>query len=111
MSFITLGMDKDLIKDLFEVNNWEWKDEKELQQRYNTPDHYAKFGAVIQYYIGMGTMVKKNLIKSDMVPTGIALLVRSFWKKYEPIAARLTDDPHAFDMIEYLYHEIKEMNP
>ncbi|MHA2423461.1 MAG: hypothetical protein ACXAEF_01660 [Candidatus Thorarchaeota archaeon] len=113
MQFLTMGMDKDLIKDLLEVNDWDWKNAVELSQQYNTLDHKAKFRSVVAYYTGLGTMVKENLIKLNIVPDLFIIAVRDFWEKYQPVFVNIPNTPYphyasAFDMIEYLYREIRK---
>ena len=111
MQFLTMSMNKEWIQDAIEVYQWVWKDVTEYNLRYSSLEAAAKIASVAQYFIGMGTMVKENLIKPQMVPALLAVIIRGFWKKYQPILAHLTDDVHAFDMIEYLYHRIQIPKP
>ncbi|MFW9800444.1 MAG: hypothetical protein ACFFD9_08410 [Candidatus Thorarchaeota archaeon] len=113
MQFLKLGMDKDLLRDLLEVNELDWKDAAELGQWYYDLEHKIKFRSVLAYYTGLGTMVKENLIKLDIVPDIFTIAVRDFWEKYQPAFAALPNSPYAHyanasDMVEYLYREILE---
>ncbi len=104
MQFMNIGMDKELIKDLMDVNEWEWKDEEEFAKVVETTEAKAKVSAAVQYYNGMSIMVKTNLIKLDMIPELLDISVQTFWKKYKPIFGH----SRRFDKIEYLCDEIQK---
>jgi hypothetical protein len=109
-------MNKELLRDLLEINELVWKDPEDLAIRYNTLDDKAKFRSVLSYYIGMATMVKENLIDLKIIPDMFTIAVSDFWEKYQPAFATLSTGPytrfeHALDMVEYLYQTIQERNP
>jgi hypothetical protein len=115
MQFLKFGMDKELIKDLLEINEWKWKDAKELGQQYDSLDDKAKFRSVVAYYTGLSTMVKENLIKLDIIPNIVTIAVRDFWEKYQSVFVAIPNSPYphyadAFEMIEYLYRAILDRN-
>lgn len=104
MQFLTTGMDKDLIKDFMEVNEWVWKDMEEFSKVVESPDAKAKFGAVLQYITGMSTMVKNNLIEIDMIPIMLEVSIHEFWKKYKPLFGTFK----RWTKVEYFYQEMQK---
>ncbi|MCW4051952.1 MAG: hypothetical protein NWE78_01920 [Candidatus Bathyarchaeota archaeon] len=114
MQFHSKGMNKELIKDMTEINLcWTWKDADEFFQKYGpetNPDAWAKFVSVWAYYEGMGTLVKKNLINVEIIPEILAIAIVDFWEKIQPVASKYSQQlrrPQAFDGVELLYHKIR----
>jgi len=115
--FHSKSMNKELIKDLLEINiSWKWKDVDDFFQKYGpekNPDAFAKFVSVGAYYEGMGTLVQKILVSIDMIPEILAIAVVDFWEKIQPVATQLSKQlrrSQAFDGIEHLYREIQRAN-
>ena len=117
MQFHSKGMDKELIKDMTEINlSWAWKDVDEFFQKYGpetNPDAWAKFVSVWTYYEGVGTLVKKNLINVEIIPEILAIAIVDFWEKIQPVANQYSQQlrrPQAFDGTETLYRKIRRAN-
>lgn len=117
MQFHSKGMNKELIKDMTEINlSWTWKDVDEFFQKYGpetNPDAWAKFVSVWAYYEGMGTLAKKNLINIEMIPEILAIAIVTFWEKVKPVANQYSQQlrrPQAFGGIELLYRKIRRAN-
>ncbi len=117
MQFHSKGMNKELIRDITEINvSWTWKDVDEFFHKYGPEtnlDAWAKFVSVWAYYEGMGTLAKKNLINVEMIPEMLAIAIVDFWEKIQPVANQYSQHiqrPQAFDGTELLYRKIGRAN-
>ncbi len=115
MKFHEVVSDKEFLDDFQQVVSlWDWEDASEYVQKYGpatNPESYAKFVRITTQFDSMGTLVKNKLTDIAFMPRGVAIMVTSYWDKYNPIALELESmwgNTNIFGEIEYLYNEIKK---
>jgi len=94
---------------IFEYDNFE-----EFMEKYGlhtNMEGYITWLSICNFYDGLGMLVKRGLIDASMVDDLISGPIIFFWeKRLAPIAKEFieyTNNPAAFEWMEYLYNQIK----
>jgi hypothetical protein len=69
------------------------------------------FDVVGNYYEGVGLLMKRGLVDSDLVQALLGPKVVCYWEKMLPFIKGLREssgDNSTWEHFEYLYHEMKE---
>jgi hypothetical protein len=106
--------DKDFIKDINEVQAYQWETVEGFFEKYgpeSDPDAFAKFTMVGSYLDGLSTLVRRGFIESDFIPETTAITLINFWEKFEPdseVFAKVYRRPGCWDAIRYLYNRLQK---
>lgn len=93
--------------------HWEWKDYDDFQSKYSPDSNletYSKIYSMLQYFKGIGVMVKRELIDPTLVDDLLSGFIIRCWEKMEPII-RIDRErmnwPQYAEHVEYLYNIIR----
>jgi hypothetical protein len=106
---------EDVNKRQIELLNMEWENYHDFETKYGSdinPDHYARRSAQLQWFNGIGLLVKENLIDLDLVYNTVGHGALMLWTKYESIIREQRDHyrvPEHSKGLEYLANEIKRI--
>jgi uncharacterized Zn finger protein len=106
--------EKEFMKDFGNVvRNWEWDDYDDFYEKYGVeknPEAWSSFIATMDYFEGIGVLVKRKLIEASLIDDLISGLVMMYWEKSESYIreSRLRRNyPQFAEFFEYLYNEVK----
>ena len=92
---------------------WEWKDYDDFFAKYgpdvNADDH-AIWDMNLQYFEGVGVLVRRGLIDPELVYDIMYGSIISFWEKHETIIQGLREQfhsPQTLNDLEYIYKQMK----
>jgi len=99
-----------------------WKDWDEYQALFDytnpeTRDNHLAMSTMMSFYIGVGVIVRENLVDIRLISQLMSTRVKGFWEKVEPIVEEAREhwySPRYGEEIEYLYNELMkyaEENP
>ena len=114
--FQNRAYDKDFIKDMTEINEfWSWDSAEDFFAKYGpggNMDAFATFVTVGMYYDGMGRLLREKLIDKRLIPEFLVVAIVHFGRKIKRDSRKMEEmfgSPLAFDNIEYLYREVRNM--
>ena len=98
---------------------WEWKDYEEFRTKYGSGSEnlkaYSSWIRIFQFYDGLGVLVKKGLLDENLVAELMSDTLKLFWEKNITVIRKAREYhnlPTVFEMTEYLYNEVSELeNP
>ena len=106
--------DLDFIKDMNEVQSFEWESVDDFFIKYGpdvNPDAFAKFTCVGSYFDGLSTLVQRKFMDYDFIPETTAIALINFWEKFEPdsaVFAQVYRRPGCWDSIRNLYDRLQK---
>jgi hypothetical protein len=100
-------------------HNEEWNSYEEWRSKYgpSNVEYYAGWMAWGSYLAGIAMMVERNQIDPKQVSDLLGAQIIWSWERYEPIfkeiraRSTLRDRPQISDWLEYLYNEMKKVEP
>ena len=91
---------------------WEWSSFEEFQQKYGAgtnPSAYSKFMKIINYFEGVGILLKRGLIDEEFVSDLMGAPLMMVWEKTQPVIEGIRefyDDSELWDNYEYLVKQV-----
>jgi hypothetical protein len=73
---------------------WTWNDYSDFMQKYgpvNNPSEYSKLLKIINYFEGIGILLKRGLIDKDIINDLMGEPLKAVWIKFEPIIVGLRE--------------------
>jgi len=114
MQIYEKSTEKDFMKDLMDIwDEWKWTDYEDFEKKYVVDrDNNAKFWAVSDYFEGIGVLVKRKLIDSELVDDMMSSGIIRFWEKTGLVMEELRvrhHFPQLNEHVEFLYYEVKRI--
>ena len=106
--------DREFLKTIIPILlEWEWTDYDDFHSKYGAQniDEYSRFYTILDYFEGIGVLVKRGLIDISFIDDLFSGLIVMYWEKLESIIMEIRvkmNWPQAGEYFEYLYKEIKE---
>jgi len=94
---------------------WEWNDYDDFMAKYGpeaNPDDHAIWDMSLQFYEGIGVIVRRGLIDPELVYDLMYGSIIGFWERHEVIIQGIRDRariPQVWDDIEYIYNVMKSI--
>lgn len=116
MEFHEKLYNKEFIKDMNEIQTFQWETVDEFFQKYgpeSDPDAFAKFTMVGSYFDGLSTLVRRKFIEHEFIPETTAIALISFWEKFSHDSdafATAYRRPGCWDSIKYLYEKLHKLD-
>ena len=108
---------KEFQRDIATIYNiWKWDSYDDFEAKYGRtthPDEYSYYLSVINYFNGIGILVKRGVIDPSLVKDFIGGVVTRYWEKVESLTkeTRIRRNwPEYDDHAEYLYNVMKQNN-
>jgi hypothetical protein len=108
--------DRESMEDVTEIiANWEWSDLDDFMEKYGglkNPKAYGRIVSWLDYFEGIGVLVKRKLIDASLIDDLMSGFVIMFWEKTESFVREYRASrnyPQYAEHFEYLYHEIKSI--
>jgi len=104
--------DREFLKTIMPIIlEWEWTDYDDFQSKYgvNNFEEYSRFYTVVDYFEGIGVLVKRGLIDISFINDLFSGFTVMFWEKLESfiMESRVRRNfPHFCEYFEYLYREV-----
>jgi hypothetical protein len=112
------GWNKEWMSSLIEIMyRTEWKDYEDFMEKYGPEkdlDLYTSFIQVIELFQMIGLFVEQGAIDLDIVIRHNGNFTVRLWEKVESFIKghrRATNNPMHWSSFEYLYEEVKKLNP
>ena len=115
LEFNKILYDKEFVQEINEIQTWSWSDVEDFFVKYGpepNPEGFAKYIRVGSYFDGLSTLVERGFIDHDFIPETTAIMVISFWEKFEPNAdamAQVYRRPGCWDSIKHLYKRLQKI--
>ncbi len=101
------------------LHHEEWNSFEEWWGKYGPSnlEHYSGWMAWGTYLAGIAMLVKQDQIDPQQVSDLLGTYILWSWEKYEPIFKEIRarsdvrERPQLSDWLEYLYHEMKKVEP
>lgn len=93
------------------MSQWQWDNFEEFQEKYGAianPTAYVKFIKIINFFEGVGILLKRGLIDLDFVYDMMGAPLNMVWEKIHPVILGMRsfyDDPDLWANSEYLINE------
>ncbi len=116
LEFHKMLYNKDFVKDMNEIQTWNWNSVEEFFAKYGpevNPEAFAKYTRVGSYFDGMSTLVLREFIDYEFVPETTAIALISFWEKFAPTADEFAvayRRPGCWDSIKHLYNKLHKLD-
>ena len=94
-----------------QVCSIEYEDYDDYLERYSGKPEHMTLKILGNYFEGMGILVYRKLVETDIVYDFWGDIIQSSWEKTEPLVAGMQKDSGDLNMFrfwEYLYHEMKK---
>jgi hypothetical protein len=94
-----------------QVCSIEYEDYADYLERYSGKPEHITLKILGNYFEGIGILVYRKLVETDIVYDFWGDIIQSSWEKIEPLAAGMRKDSGDLNMFrfwEYLYHEMKK---
>ena len=94
-----------------QVCSIEYEDYADYLERYSGKPEHMTLKILGNYFEGMGILVYRKLVETDIVYDFWGDIIQSSWEKTEPLVAGMRKDSGDLNMFrfwEYLYHEMKK---
>jgi hypothetical protein len=106
--------DKEFQRDIATIYNiWQWSDYDDFEAKYGRtthPDEYSSYLSVVNFFGGLGTLVKRGMIDPSIVKDLMGGVVTRFWEKIMPLTLETRvrrSWPDYDNEVEHLYNVIK----
>jgi hypothetical protein len=96
------------------MSQWEWSSFEDFQQKYGAstnPSDYSKFMKIINYFEGVGILLKRGLIDVEFVSDLMGAPLMMVWEKTKPVIVGIRDfydDLDLWDNYEYLVEQVNK---
>ena len=112
MDLYSVMRNKEFVKDTRELADWQWKDFKDFREKYGqrtNKEANSIFVSVGNFFDGIGLLVKRDLINTDLVDDLMSSWVIWYWDKFGSIIIdyRKYSGPNYMEWVEYLHNRIK----
>jgi len=100
----------DFIEALGKLNDLEWSTAEDFIEEWRTPEGRKTIITLGNWYEGLGTLVKENLLDIRVVALLLTGLVIQFWDKFIPVIDEVREAlewPRFYIEAEYLYDQLK----
>jgi len=80
--------DKKFMEEWISIYRWSWEDYDDYWNKYGwdtNPEANASFSSVSALLEGIGVLIKKNLIDTQLVHDLLWIVIRNYWLKFRPI--------------------------
>jgi hypothetical protein len=107
---------EEFLNEFIEVMALQWVDFEDYWQKYgldNNRDATLKIHSVGNFFEGIGVLVKRRLIKIELVDDLMSGSIIRYWEKMMPVIIEQRKKfnwPQAYEWTEYLYNKIVVMN-
>jgi len=94
-----------------QVCSIEYEDYADYLERYSGKPEHMTLKILGNYFEGMGILVYRKLVETDIVYDFWGDIIQSSWEKIEPLVAGMRKDSGDLNMFrfwEYLYNEMKK---
>jgi hypothetical protein len=94
-----------------QVCSIEYENYDDYLERYSGKPEHMTLKILGNYFEGMGILVYRKLVETDIVYDFWGDIIQSSWEKIEPLVAGMRKDSGDLNMFrfwEYLYHEMKK---
>jgi len=94
-----------------QVCSIEYENYDDYLERYSGKPEHMTLKILGNYFEGIGILVYRKLVETDIVYDFWGDLIQSSWEKIEPLVAGMRKDSGDLNMFrfwEYLYHEMKK---
>lgn len=94
-----------------QVCSIEYENYDDYLERYSGKPEHMTLKILGNYFEGMGILVYRKLVETDIVYDFWGDIIQSSWEKTEPLVAGMRKDSGDLNMFrfwEYLYHEMKK---
>ena len=94
-----------------QVCSIEYENYDDYLERYSGKPEHTTLKILGNYFEGMGILVYRKLVETDIVYDFWGDIIQSSWEKIEPLVAGMRKDSGDLNMFkfwEYLYHEMKK---
>jgi hypothetical protein len=94
-----------------QVCSIEYEDYADYLARYSGKPEHMTLKILGNYFEGIGILVYRKLVETDIVYDFWGDIIQSSWEKIEPLVAGMRKDSGDFNMFsfwEHLYHEMKK---
>jgi hypothetical protein len=94
-----------------QVCSIEYEDYADYLARYSGKPEHMTLKILGNYFEGIGILVYRKLVETDIVYDFWGDIIQSSWEKIEPLVAGMRKDSSDFNMFsfwEHLYHEMKK---
>ena len=96
-----------------ELTKWQWSDYDDYMKKYsyqNNPEAALDRNTLIQFFEGVGVLVKRKLIDPSFVDDLISSYIIYFWEKWGPIyfeQRKRQNFPTVAEYTEFLYNQVR----
>lgn len=107
--------DKEFMKDMGAMMTWQWTDYDDFMNKYGPFTNIEAWSIVtasIDYYEGIGVLVKRNLIDITFIDDLMSGMIMMSWDKLRDYIygwRKNRNYPQFGEYFEYLYHRILEI--
>ena len=99
----------DTIEAQGKINDLEWSTAEDFLEDWRNPEGRKTIGTQVNWYEGLGVLVRENLLDIRVVALFMTGLVINFWDKFTQIIEELREVsglPRYFIETEYLYNQL-----
>jgi hypothetical protein len=110
LQMINKFSEPDFIEALGKLNDLEWSTAEDFIEEWRTPEGRKTIRTLGNWYEGLGTLVKENLLDIRVVALLVTGLVIQFWDKFIPVIDEVREAlewPRFYIEAEYLYDQLK----
>ena len=107
--------DREFMKAFIDVMvSWEWESFEDFQRKYGIEnlDAYSRLIMIIDYFEGIGVLVRRDLIDVSFIDDLFSSVVIMFWEKISGFIVEYRiqrNVPQFAEQFEYLYNVVKEI--
>ena len=94
-----------------QVCSIEYKNYEDYLEKYSGKPEHMMLKILGNYFEGIGILVYRNLVETDIVYDFWGEIIQSSWEKIQPLMVDMREDigdPNMFRFWEYLYTEVKK---
>ena len=109
LQMINKFSEPDYLEALGKLNDLEWSTAEDFIEVWKTPEGRMTIRTLGNWYEGLGTLVKENLLDMRVVALLITGLVIQFWDKFIPVIDEVREAlewPRFYIEAEYLYDQL-----
>ncbi len=109
LQMINKFSESDFIEALGKLNDLEWSTAEDFIEEWRTPEGRRTIRTLGNWYEGLGTLVKENLLDMRVVALLVTGLVIQFWDKFIPVIDEVREAlewPRFYIEAEYLYDQL-----
>ena len=109
LQMINTFSESDYLEALGKLNDLEWSTAEDFIEDWRTPEGRKTIRTLGNWYEGLGTLVKENLLDIRVVALLVTGLVIQFWDKFIPVIDEVREAlewPRFYIEAEYLYDQL-----